>query len=303
MAVSTLYVLHAFIPAAGPTVYVITDHSLSAGLEEQITYAAGHPVPLFVSGRAQRPEITFSTPQINTVIGGCALNGINSGLTDLYWKKVSDLGTRVADVTLEHLRHRANQSYTYWTRVGATHQELASIDVRCMFGYDGTNAPLIPAGAVALAGTPAVSNLYTLGPVKLNGVFLPGITDWDLDLGVETFEVGSDGDPYTTFLGIKSHRPVVTIRSKESTSWTTYGAAGVPITACDLFLRRRTPDGHNYADAALQHIKLSATAGILLPQRSTARDNDEFDQEIRILLRAPNYATGVVSYAESVAIA
>ena len=303
MAVSTLYVLHGFIPGTGPTLSVITDYELVGGLADLVVFPAGHPQPMFLASRSQVPEVRMTTTQINSVLTGCGLFGVNSGLSDFYWKKVSDLGVRVADATLEHLRFRANQSYTYWTRVGATHQESATIDVRVMTGFDGANNPLIPAGSLALSGTPAHGNLYTLGPVKLNGSFIPGVVGWDLDLRVETFEVASDGDPFTTFLAIKSIAPEVVIRTKESPVWTTYGANGAAVTALDLFLRRRQPDGTNFADGSASHVKFSATAGLLLPVRSTARDNDEFDTELRVMLRAPDAVTNVVTTSNAATVA
>src|SRR5688572_9756153 len=107
MAVNTVHVLHGIqngatfisqIPNARP----MTDAQLL------VAGSAGLPYPLFVSTMALNPAVPFDTTQLKTVLdltgALTSIVDLSGANTDLYFKKVADLGRRTANASAAHLR-------------------------------------------------------------------------------------------------------------------------------------------------------------------------------------------------------
>src|SRR5688572_2076696 len=149
MAVSTVHVLHGIhngstflsqIVNARP----ITDNQLL------VAQSAGLPFPLFVGTMAGNPAVPFETTQLKTVLDlSGALESIvdlSANNTDLLFKKVQDLGRRVADASAAHMRFRMSQAFLVLDRITAGHNSEAVASCRLGTTYDGSNNPLVPAG-------------------------------------------------------------------------------------------------------------------------------------------------------------
>jgi hypothetical protein len=173
--------------------------------------------------------------------------------------------------------------------------------------YDGTNAPVQPTGSVSASTiTPSAAESFGLGPVEINGVTYTGIQECSIDLGTTLFEQSDQSDPYDTFKGVKSLDPMVMLNGVNPSVWTTYGNIGTALSALNIFLRARNLDasgGAAYvANATTSHIKLAATKGIILPDRSSGGDNNAVDTAFKIGLVAPDTSTDPLTLATSQAI-
>ncbi|MGE3666647.1 MAG: hypothetical protein AB7G51_08490, partial [Steroidobacteraceae bacterium] len=226
-----------------------------------------------------------------------------AGNVDLYFKKATDLGIREADASTVHQRLRAAQGYVYWTGIEASQGNEAQLATRFCTTFDGTNNPLVAAGGVALAGTPTAAEQFTLGPIKLNGSFLTGVRSWSLDLGFDTYEELADGDVFPTFFGMKQIMPVLTFRTLDETLWSSLTPSGTAISAAIAYLRRKQADSANYADGSSQHIAFTATNGIIVPVRSSGGRNDLREFECRLVFRAANASSQVLTVATATTIA
>ena len=135
----------------------------------------------------------------------------SAGNTDLHYRSGTNLSTRAST----GLRIRLLQAILYWTQLQARQGEAAEISCSIVPTYDGTNAPMTPAGATAVpALSPLPQEYYTLGPVAINGSGVDGVTDWSLDLGAKTRVEMTDGEPYPSWCGIESHEPVLTVNTR-----------------------------------------------------------------------------------------
>src|SRR5262249_44365504 len=111
-----------------------------------------------------------------------------------------------------------------------------------------------------------VSNLYSLGPVKINSGALAAAQSvkWDFGIGPEI--VAGDGDPYPTLSSLGKRQPTCAINGLDLTGISTFGAQGIALTAFRTFFRKMVAGGTRVADATTSHIKLFGTAGMLYPR-------------------------------------
>jgi hypothetical protein len=274
MATATQWYLHGILLPSGSWISQLTDLTPATSTAHLSGYASGAVVPSFRAAQGIKPQFTFSTPQIATVLTACGLTGVGyaANNADLYFRKSSNLGSRVAIVTAEHQRLRAVRFLLYWTRITASQDGEARIECRLVPTFDGTNAPLVPAGSVAVPAYVTASEFYTLGPVAFNGSAVADVAEWSLDLGVQMREKASAGEDFLSFCGVQSHDPVLTCTTGDASWWVSPGLSGLQLTAAAFYLRRRQADQSRcYADGSAQHIKFSAVdnpCGLLTVEQS-----------------------------------
>ena len=291
MSVSTVHVLHG-VKTPAQFYSQIEEHTSSPRIASMLGTPSGHYEPLFQGVKGVMPDVTFKTTQLTTLFTELGLYGASmaAGNTDLFFKKVTDLGKREAAATTTHTRLRMSQAYMYWRSLTAGHQAEAKADVRIMTTYDGSNNPLVPAGSLALSGTMTAAEYFCLGPVSINTVAINGIQDCTIDLGVETIEAGSDSDLYNTFCAIRHLTPVITLRGLAAEHWATYGINGTALTGLVLYLRKlnkNVASGLPYvANATAEHIKFTASAGVITLDESSGAGKSELTTTLRIALAA-----------------
>lgn len=307
MGVSTLYVLHG-VKTASNFYSQIEDTTPEANQQIIQSYGTGFPEPLFTGVVGARPDVTFKTGQLTTAIGELGLFGadLSGGNVDLYYKKLANRGTRVADATTEHVRFRMASAFGYMRSITAGHQSLAKADVRLVPIYDGTNAPVVPAGSLALTGTPTAAENFCLGPITINGSTLYGAQDVTIDFGCQVDESGSDSEPWTSFLSLNEIRPTITIRGLAIEPWTTYGVIGTALTSLTLYLRKVSKEatgGVPYiANGTSAHIKFTATAGLITPINTSGGGNTKVNTGLKITLDAADTSTRSIVMATGQAI-
>lgn len=305
MSMATGYVPHGILLPSAAFVSQLDDLTPQTNIDELVGLAAGHPQPLFAANMHSAPDIMFSSPMLKTVLDAAGLFGLDcsGGNTDVFFKKAADLGSRVVAATTEHLRMRATQAFFYWMAIEAEQQQTAKIFGRLALTYDGTNAPLVPAGSVALSGTSTGVEFFTLGPIKINSGFIPGVKKVRVDLGYQTHEESSDGDEFRTFFCAKELNPVVvTITTINATDWTDYGVYGTGIAALSVFFKRLVNLAGHWGAASAQHVKLTNVAAMVLPQKSGSRGNELVSPELRLLLTAADAASNVLTINTASAI-
>ena len=302
MGVGNLSFLHGIAFSGGGFLSEVTDLTPATNLDELIGYASGYPDPLFVANRMVKPDVRFSTPQLKTILDLCGstfIADLSGGNTDLYYKLATNLGVRVADATTSHNRIRMATGAMYWEEIGAVHGQDATMTARIVPIYNGTNNPFVPAGSLALAGTPAAASFYTLGPVAINAATLNGVKSWRLNLGLQVLEESSGGDVYTTFCGIGQRAPVLEITSLEVGAWASYGLNGTAVSSLAFSLRKKSADGGNIADGTTGHIVFSASYGKIDVINTSGSGNTPATTTLRIPLRAPDSSTATLTFNSS----
>jgi hypothetical protein len=302
MGVATNYVLHG-IQTPSAFVSQISNGRVSSGVQQLVSYAAGWHQPLFAGNLAQKPEITFDSMDIATILGSSVtVQDLSAGNTDLYFRKATSQGSRTADATGVHYRLRAAMGLYVPGSIRAGSQSAASLSGRILCIYDGTNAPLVPAGSVALAGTQVCTNHFTSGPVWLNGAQITGVQDLSIDFGINVRQLSGDGDIYDTFACVGTQSPVVTMRilGTPSGGWQ-FGLNGTALTSASFYLRAINQTGR-VANATTSHVKFAATAGYITCEESGGGDNGEAVTTIKCQLTAADTSTAIMTVSTAIAI-
>jgi hypothetical protein len=229
------------------------------------------------------------------------LSGAN---TDLLFKATADLGRRVADATTSHVRFRMAQAYLALNQITAGHESEAVAS--CILGttYDGSNAPLVAAGSVALSGTPTSATHYVAGPVSLNASTLSGVQDISIDFGRRLIVLGGDGEIYPTFCACQFYSPTITIRTLTHV-WQTYGITGTALSgsagAFTAYLRKVSNVGR-VADGTAEHIKFTGTTGTIQVDEATGGNNDPSMVTVRVTLVGSSATTEPIAVDTAIAI-
>lgn len=304
MAISTVHVLHGIANGAS-LISQITNARPMTDLQTLVAQSAGLPFPLFTAVLGINPAIPFDTTQVKTILDTSgaltSIADLSASNTDLYFKQVSDHGRRVADATTGHIRLRMSQAFLVLDRITASHQREAAASCRIGTTYDGTNNPLVPAGSVALSGTPTSAEHFVAGPVALNGVPLPGVADITIEFNRQVLEVASDGEIYNTFAACMYYAPVVTIRGYH-TAWATYGLNGTALSEMAVYLRKVAANGTRVADGVAQHIGFSASSGLITIDESSGGNNEPAMTTVRVTLASADATSEPISVSTATAI-
>ncbi len=295
------YVLHG---VAFPAAYIgqMENAQASGGIEEFVSYSAGHPTPLFATIMGIKPSITFTTSQIATLLGQIGQYGadFSASTVDLLFRKATQLGTRSALAATDARRFRCNEAMAFWSRISAQQGQIATVDVEVVPIYDGSNAPMIPAGSLAVTGTPAASELFTLGPVTINGTAFDGLQGWSLESGLSLYRAGNDGNIYETHAHIEQSAPVLNIDGLSLAAvWDTFGTAGT--TTFSAYLRKKAATG-NVADGTAVHIKISGTLGLSTAVQTQGGGNGTATSGVKLTILAADASTDPMTISAASAI-
>lgn len=256
---------HAIIFPGPAVVAQLNDCTPALNFSDIAEIATSDVAPTFTGSGQSTPDLNFSTTQIKTVLDAFTTLNLCSdfaaGNVDVEYRAGTNRGTREPDADTDHLRVRMEaNAYGSWQSLRADAGGLAEIRARVVPIYDGVNDPMVATAGVALTATAAVSQLFTLGPIKINGTTLDlvqGFT-WENNLQYDE-HLGDTG--FFTWSSVRSASPVITIRSRKSSYLATYGTRGTALSSCSVYLRRRVKAGINYPNNQSQHILLSPLAG------------------------------------------
>jgi hypothetical protein len=286
------FYLHGILLPGSVWIGELTDTTPAANVTFLDGFAAGSAVvPSFRGGQGATPDISFTSPQLKTILDQCGMTGLDCSASqiDLFYRKAKILDTREAIASAAHLRVRAKRCLLYWTSIQAQQGQPATISCRIVPTFDGTNDPLVGLGSQAIAANLLAEQHFTLGPVKLNGSWVDGVQGWNLDLGVQLNEKQSDGQTYPTFVGVRQHNPVLTVTTPDADYWASPGVAGTAVTALLAYLRKKDDDATgNLTDVTASHIQFSNAenpAGLATVENSTGGIDDEASLDLRIGLR------------------
>lgn len=292
MPVSEAYVLHSVkLPSATITQLESADPQGNPTLITQ--YSAGDVLPMFRSVQNQEARIDFTSPQLATILGACGLLGLDlsGGNTDLHYKLVADFGTRTEGTGV---RFRLAQGMMFWSTVTLPHQGVGTVNCTIQPTYDGTNPPIVPAGAAAV-GTKQAAEAFGAGPVIVNTVALDGVKTITINSGFKAILESSESEVWPTLIAVEMVDPVAEVMSLTLGAWETYELAGTALTGFDAYGVKKIQHGHN--STSNNNLKFSATSGMILPISARAGGNTRALAGLRIPLTAPSAGTNPLTIA------
>ena len=130
----------------------IQNISIDFGIQLTVIKADGLVWPTYVAVMKIQPMITIGTVEIGS-LNTYGLTGTAQDASDsiVYLRKLSEGGSRVADVTAEHISFTIDAGHISVQNANASQDGNAMAQVQIVPTYDGSNAPLAINTAVAIA--------------------------------------------------------------------------------------------------------------------------------------------------------
>lgn len=266
MSATNVYSLGAFV-VSGTSAFTlkgVEQRQHDPGLTIDEIMAGGQPYPSYVTNMQISPVKTLTVSDLSTLlanvspIAGLGLPSSTDYTTlDTYYTALQDGGVRKG--ASSHMKVRANKALIVINSISANQGQHATAEVSVHTTYDGTNAPLVFTTGVSLPSTPAVSELFTMGPAVINGTTLSDVTSWKIDFNPTVKTVSSDSGQYPTFAAIFSMSPMITITTNDVAALNTYTLAGTAVNTSGtyVYLKAMTNMGAQVADATTSHIKMA----------------------------------------------
>lgn len=270
MAIATIHKLDKIVFPSAAEVIACQNARWDAGIESMLERPSGHPDPMFVATRRQRPSLSFSTSQLDVVLALLGFSGLSTTTAINTYFKLATVTGSVARATLGHKRIAIQDACVYWTSIRLPHNGSGEVDVIIQTAYDGTNEPFVYTGSIALSGTYAASNLsyFGAGPVSINGVSVGAIQDITVTSGIRLIQEGDASEVYDSFTGLEQTEPTIRVRTLHETNWSVLGLNGVALngtTGIVCFGRKYAPDSTRVANGVAEHIKISSAFGRVRP--------------------------------------
>ncbi len=229
--------------------------------------AAGDTHPRFVASNGSREEIPLGTQQIATLLAECGLFGVDASVVDLFYQVVTSLDSRIAPAELQHTRFRAALARMYIQSISAGNRQIAVGRARIVPVSDGTNAPLIRTGSLAITDLPTTAEAFVLGPISLNATKIKSCDGFELNLNPTQIELSDESDEYNTFAAGNTIAPVMSWTTTDPTAPSLNKVAVTGSNKLRVHLLRKKKSEGRYLNADTQHIRFEVGSGILLVQQ------------------------------------
>ena len=198
-------------------------------------------------------------------MGGAAVASVNT-----YFKLGSTTGN-AARASAVHQRVALTTACVYWTSIRLPHQGPGQANVVIVAIYDGVNDPFVYTGSVALSSSLVAGSYFGAGPVKINGVAVPGIQEINIDSGIRLVQLGDANEEFDTFVGVQECKPTITVKTVETVNWSTILLRGTALDGAAGILaygRKFAANGSRVANATAQHLSFTGLNGSVIPMDS-----------------------------------
>lgn len=293
----------------------VGNQSADNALEDLTIMPSGHAFPNFTGSKSKAPELQLSTTAIAQLMDLLSTDtylhaDLSAVVVDLYYRAALAFGMNEdpTDATKHVIYRLEDNALLYWESIsGSQDDDGVQINFRIAAAVNGVNDMVqLPAAAIETPAT--ILAPYTLGPIQVNGSQIDGVKNFTWSNNFEVVKEAADGDEGPTFLTIKSCRPVIAFSTTNLKTIAGFDADGDAVTTYTQYLRKRRPNRINYADADLEHIKLSAAVGGAPPSgdavgtlkwKQTANDGLA---QVEIHLQESQSGAAIFAYAKDQAI-
>lgn len=266
MAVANALKVDKIVLPSGVEFSHVSNVRTAPEIQDFLSNPAGHPFPMFGANAVIKPVISFTTEQVDVVLANIGAGGVAISSTSYLYLAVATETGKVARATTSHFRYSVAKLLAYWTTIRAPHNGAVTADVVLVAGWDGSNAPIIPGGSVALSGNLVAGNRFGAGPGSVNGTAIGGIQEWTATSGIRLIEAGGESELYNSFIGVETGEPTLDVTYFGPNALTTYGLGGTVLngsTGIIVYGRKFSPNGGRVADGTSEHFYLQGLLGTL----------------------------------------
>lgn len=243
----------------------IEEQSIPTGIREIIKAADGQVDPTYAAIMEQDPKMTFRTCHIASFLGLCGIGGLAiSSTVILYFQKTDPSGTRVSGSNHRTATIAAGMVIPRNISAAQGQDAKLTFDVIAI-SSDGLTAPITFATGVALPTLSGVTELFTLGPLQINGgTTEEGIQSFDFDFGIKEKLMRHGGLVYPVRVHIESREPMAKWKHSDASKLATLGLSGTAqgASASIAWLRKMAREATRVANVTAQHISFTFYDGI-----------------------------------------
>jgi hypothetical protein len=263
------------------TIRQISDQNIAFNLEEVIERGSAAVDPSFIAIMGGKPMMSFETKAIPSALTVAGLSGlpIEGEPIDFYFQRVARGSTRDGG---NAIMIRGTTGMLIPKTIKADHGSVATAgyDFNAI-SVDGETNPLEIFRDVDLPNVGLATEVFTLGPVVINGRVFDGLQGMEFDPSIDAMIEGDQGLPYPTTSGIGTRTPKFTFSGKEMAIMASdaFGIEGLPVTSWSAHLRRLARGSTRFASGDAEHIRFSGSDGMLKPESAKANEKKPFDAE------------------------
>jgi len=274
------------VVCATPSVTVggVSNWRLSTGMNRLVEAAGGQVDPTFVAIMALAPVLGFTTRQL-TALSSFGISGAQITTLDAYVQKLLAYGTRGGAGT--HTKISIPTGICVPRTLSAQQGQRAelALDAVAISSTGAAAAATVTTGQNLPAGG-GVTEVFTLGPVKINGTALD-CEAVNVDFGVSLQVDSSGGQVFPTFVAVMDRRPSIRLTPKDMDSFNTFynsGAFGLAQAATDslVYFRKLAAGGLRVADETAEHVQLAIAAGLISLEAGDARHGERATTDVVI---------------------
>lgn len=270
MALDALFYPHA-LSLNGVLIQNIEEHATGYNYTDAYQRAGSDPAPCFVAKGMAEPEARFSTksakPFLDMLVADTNGRETVSSLAGgagaiMYFQKGRPFSLRHArSESVHYTAAITDNTMVVMDRITARQNQDLQIDFRLIVGRESGSDPLVWTGTSTLPAY-GCDSLYSMGPVRIDGTLLPGVTSWVYELNPVPDRRPTSGEFSASYVGTETFMPKLMITTDSLTSVSTYAAfAGAPYTVVDAFAKRRRTENAFYDNTDTEHIQLSLKPG------------------------------------------
>lgn len=264
----TAYTISHIAVGASSVIDMVNTHGIDQGITNLVEGGSGRPQKTLVATAEMTPVFTVETKAIASALAITGVAGvrITSGNTLSFWlQKCQAGGTRVS--ASEHVKCVINEGILVPARINARQGAAATLTLTCYAVTDGTNGPTVYTGSQAYTAPSVSSEVFTIGPAKINGTEVFGVKSLDINFGLNVKTDRGSGSVYPQLVYIVDINPTISFSSTDLAALVTFNSASSPTGAAQgatdsvVYLRKMEHDAATYSDASTQHLSFTIDDG------------------------------------------
>jgi len=213
----------------------------------------------------------LDTKAIPTILGALTsfniARDLSSGDVELWYRAGTNLGFREATASAQHTKALLNQNaMMVWDSLSASPDE-SSISSRMLPVTDGVNDLIQILNNQANIPAIACDDVFVLGPVRINGTLVDGVTSLQIQNNVTLDTKIYSGDRAPCYIGVKRVEPVITIQTDNAEEFGAFPEGGINldgVLGLEMFLRKTQKQDFFVPDGSTEHIRIRHLNGIAM---------------------------------------
>lgn len=269
-----VYSPYAVAIGAATVIRQITNVALDPAVQEMLVSGSGRIDPEHASVASQIPMMRFTTTAIKTAIDAAGVSGLKIDQTNDTNQMIFQFQRRAQGGTFDtgssHTKLTIKRGLLKPVTVNASQGDTpATIEYELVCLYDGANAPVIIETDQALVDkSPAISDVWTVGPWWVNAALVDGIQDFTMNFGINHNAPLGSGEVWSQLAYIQSRAASMTCTSLDTSPIVSaVGLLGIARSGSTrAFLRKKAQGGANVLDATAEHIRFDVAEGRITTQ-------------------------------------